>query len=76
MNDIHDILMKASLSVQQVNKYPPKYDNRIQYLQQRLTKYSEVPERLNTDSIKDMENLQASVLYSIVVSMYFCFILI
>ncbi|CAF1319093.1 unnamed protein product [Rotaria sordida] len=36
--DIYSILVEASLSVQQVNKYPWEYDYSIEYLQERLTK--------------------------------------
>ncbi|CAF1396978.1 unnamed protein product, partial [Rotaria sordida] len=56
--DIYSILVEASLSVQQVNKYPWEYDYSIEYLQERLTKYEELLETLNLKSTQDAENLE------------------
>ncbi|CAF4054019.1 unnamed protein product, partial [Rotaria sordida] len=56
--DIYSILVEASLSVQQVNKYPWEYDYSIEYLQERLTKYGELLETLNFKSAQDVENLE------------------
>ena len=74
MSNTYDSLVKALLSVQQVNKYSREHDNMVHYLQRRLPEYAEVFERLNTASIKDMKVLQGSVLYSIVANMYFLFL--
>ncbi|CAF3669590.1 unnamed protein product [Rotaria sp. Silwood1] len=56
--DIYSILVEASLSVQQINKYPWEYDYSIEYLQERLTKYEELLETLNFKSAQDVENLE------------------
>jgi hypothetical protein len=63
--DIYGILAEASLSVQQVNKYPWEYDYSIEYLQERLTKYGELLETLNFKSTQDVENLESNLLYFI-----------
>ncbi|CAF4217241.1 unnamed protein product, partial [Rotaria sordida] len=64
--DIYSILVEASLSVQQVNKYPWQYDYSIEYLQERFTKYEELLETLNFKSTQDAENLEKFALDKLV----------
>ena len=49
--------------MQQVNKYPWEYDDSIEYLQERLTKYEELLKTLNIKSTKEVENLESNLLY-------------
>ncbi|CAF4853942.1 unnamed protein product, partial [Rotaria sp. Silwood2] len=42
LNDIYNILVRASMSVQQVNKYPWEHDDSIRYLQKCLNEYSKL----------------------------------
>ncbi|CAF3767738.1 unnamed protein product [Rotaria sp. Silwood1] len=58
LNDIYNILVRASMSVQQVNKYPWEHDDSIRYLQKCLNGYSKLLEQLDLNKTQEMDSLE------------------
>jgi hypothetical protein len=71
LNDIYKILVTASLSVQQVNKYPWEYDDTIEYLKERLTKYGALLQKLDVKSIHEVEYSQGNLTCLSTITIYF-----
>jgi hypothetical protein len=63
LNDIYNILVRASMSVQQVNKYPWEYDDSIRYLQKCLNGYSKLLEELDLNKTQEMDSLEGNFLF-------------
>ncbi|CAF3889508.1 unnamed protein product [Rotaria sp. Silwood1] len=58
LNDIYNILVRASMSLQQVNKYPWEHDDSIRYLQKCLNEYSKLLEQLDLNKTQEMDSLE------------------
>ncbi len=71
MNDIYTILVTASLSVQQVNRYPREYDDSIEYLKERLTEYGTLLGTLDIKSTQEVEYSQGNVVCLLTITIYF-----
>jgi hypothetical protein len=71
LNDIYKIFVTASLSVQQVNKYPWEYDDSIEYLKECLTQYGALLQQLDTKSTQKVEYSQGNLTYLIPITICF-----
>ena len=63
LNDIYNILVRASMSVQQVNKYPWEHDDSIRYLRKCLNGYSKLLEQLDLNKTQEMDSMEGKFLF-------------
>lgn len=61
--DIYNIIVKASLFVQHVNRYPWEYDDAIQHLQECLNNYARLLERLDLNTTQEMDSSEGKALF-------------
>ena len=61
--DIYNIIVRTSLCVQQVNKYPWEYDDEIQHLQDSLNNYVELLEKLDLHATQEMDSTEGKTLF-------------
>ena len=63
--DIYKMIVKTSLFVQQVNKYPWEYDDAIQHLQESLNNYATLLEQLDLNTTQEMNSIEGKTLFHI-----------
>ncbi|CAF5068881.1 unnamed protein product, partial [Rotaria sp. Silwood1] len=62
--DIYNIIVKASVFVQNVDKYPWKYDDAIRRLQECLNNYARLLEQLlDLNTIQEMDSIEDKTLF-------------
>ena len=58
LTDIYKLIVKASLFVQNVNKYPWEYDDAMHYLKESLNNYARSLEQLDLNSTQEMNSIE------------------
>jgi hypothetical protein len=64
--DIYNIIVKPSVFVQHVNKYPWEYDDAIRHLQESLNNYVRLLEQLDLNTTQEMNSIEGKSLFYIV----------